>query len=245
MKICASTPMLARKARYSLDTVSNIVSRVVDEVHLVHDDDDLADAEQAQEVAVPAGLFLHAFGRVDEDERGIGAGGAGHHVLEELLVAGRVDDDVLALLGAKPDLRGVDRDVLVALGLQRVHQIGPLERHAAALRDVRELLELAVGQRAGVVEQTADERGFAVVHVPDDDETELVPRVGHHMYPSRRSFSNASSLSWSCARPARSGTFVSFSSLDDLGHGLRRGLDRNGAGRASEDRYRCPVPSSK
>ncbi len=49
------------------------------------------------------------------------------------------------------------RDVLVALGLQRVHQVGPLEGHAAALGDLPELLELAVGQRAGVVEEPADQ----------------------------------------------------------------------------------------
>ena len=70
----------------------------------------------------------------------------------------------------KPDLRGVDRDVLVALGLQRVHQVRPLERHAAALGDFLQLLQLALRQRAGVVEQAADKRGLAVVHVADDDD---------------------------------------------------------------------------
>ena len=81
--------------------------RVVDEIHLVDDDDDLAHADQPQQVAVAPRLFLHAFGRVDEDERRIGARGAGHHVLDELLVAGRVDDDVFALRGAEPDLASV------------------------------------------------------------------------------------------------------------------------------------------
>ena len=80
--------------------------------------------------------------------------------------------------GLKPDLRGVDGDVLVALGLERVHQVGPLERHAAALGDFLELLELALGQRAGVVEQPADERGLAVVHVADDDDFELFGGAG-------------------------------------------------------------------
>ena len=41
---------------------------------------------------------------------------------------------------------------------RRVHEVGELERHAAALRDRDELLVLALGQRAGVVEQPADER---------------------------------------------------------------------------------------
>ena len=108
---CQELPVLGR------DLVERVL-RVVDQVHLVDDDDDLANADQAQQIAVAARLFLHAFGGVDEDERGVGARRAGHHVLDELLVAGRVDDDVFALRGAKPDLRGVDRDVLVALGLQ-------------------------------------------------------------------------------------------------------------------------------
>ena len=60
--------------------------------------------------------------------------------------------------GAEPDLARVDGDVLVALGLQRVHEVGELERHAAPLRDRDELFVLARGQRAGVVEQPADER---------------------------------------------------------------------------------------
>ena len=139
------------------DLVEHLL-RVVDEVHLVDDDDDLAHADQPQQIPVAAGLLLHAFGRVDDDERRIGPRRARHHVLDELLVAGRVDDDVFALLGAEPDLARVDGDVLVALGLQRVHEVGELERHAAALRDRDELLVFALGQRAGVVEQPADER---------------------------------------------------------------------------------------
>ena len=39
--------------------------------------------------------------------------------------------------------------------------------------DLLELLELALGQRARVVEKPADEGGLAVVHVADDDDLEL------------------------------------------------------------------------
>ena len=78
------------------------------------------------------------------------------------------------LLRVEPDLRGVDGDVLVALGLQGVHQVGPFEGHAAALGDLLELLQLAFGQRAGVVEQPAHQGGLAVVHVADDDDLELL-----------------------------------------------------------------------
>ena len=70
----------------------------------------------------------------------------------------------------KPDLRGVDGDVLVALGLQRIHQVGPFEGHAAPLGDSLQLLELAFRQRAGVVKKPADKSGFAMVDVADDDD---------------------------------------------------------------------------
>ena len=147
---------------------------VVLEVHFVDQHGDLADAEQVQQVAVPAGIFLHAFVGVDQQQRRFGVGRAGDHVLQKLLVAGRVDDDVLALVRVEPDLGGIDGDVLVALGLERVHQVGPLEGHAAALGDLLELLQLALGQRAGVVEQPADKSGFAMVHVADNDDLQLL-----------------------------------------------------------------------
>ena len=54
------------------------------------------------------GVFLHAFVGVDQQQRGLGLRGAGDHVLEELLVARRVDDDVLPLRRVEPDLRGVN-----------------------------------------------------------------------------------------------------------------------------------------
>ena len=178
---CASTPIPARNCPVLCrDGVEHLL-RVVDEIHLVDDHDDLTHADQAKQVPVTACLLLHTLGGIDDDERGVGTRRTGHHVLDELLVAGSVDDDVLALRRPEPDLARIDGDVLVALGLQRVHQIGELERNASALCDGDELFVFAFGKRAGVVKQTADERRFAVVDVSHDDKSELVPRVRHHM----------------------------------------------------------------
>ena len=149
------------------------VGAVVDQVHLVDQDRDLLDAQQMEQIAVPAGLLLHALLGVDQQQRGLAAGRAGDHVLEKLLVARRIDDDVVALGGAEPDLRGVDGDALIALGLQRVHQEGPFERHAAPLGHRLDRLELAFGQRARVVEQPADQGRLAVIDVADDDDPKL------------------------------------------------------------------------
>src|SRR5947207_3136779 len=130
----------------------------------------------------------------------------------------RINDHVLPLLRVKPDLRRVDGDILVALRLQRVHQIGPLKWHAAPLRDLLKLLQLTFGKRTSVVEQPSHKRRFAMIDMPDDHDLKLLGRrrrtvsFNHmnlrYMYPSRRSFSNASSLSLSCARPDRSAVRV-------------------------------------
>ncbi len=159
-------------AVFGLDLVESGLA-VVLEVHLIDQDGHLADAQEVEEVAVAAGVFLDSFAGIDQEQGGLGIGGTGDHVFQELLVARRVDDDVLAPGGVKPNLRRIDGDVLVALRLQRVHQVGPLEGDAAPAGNGLELLDFALGERTGVVEQPAHKSGFAVVHVADDDDFEL------------------------------------------------------------------------
>ena len=112
-------------------------------------------------------------------------------------MAGRVDDHAPARGRAKPDLRRLDGDVLVAFRLQTVHQERPLERHAALVTGGLDRLVLPVGQRPGVVHQPPDEGGLAVIDVADDHDLEKFGTHGAaaYMYPSRRRRSKASSLS--------------------------------------------------
>ena len=152
------------------------VGAEIDAVHLVDDDRDLLDAEQMQQIAVPPGLVAHAFERVDDQHRAVGLRGAGDHVAQEFGVAGRVDQHDVARAGAEADLRGVDGDALVALGLQRVEQERPFERHAAPRADGLQHFELALGQAAGLVQQAADQRGLAVIDMADDDDADLRTR---------------------------------------------------------------------
>jgi hypothetical protein len=159
-------------AVFRLDLVETRL-RVILQIHLVDKHGDLADAQEIEQVAVAARLFLHALVGVDQQQGRLGVGRAGDHVLEKLLVAGSVNNNVLAFFCAKPDLRGVNGDVLVALGLEGVHEVGPFEGHAAALGHGLQLFQFAFGQRAGVVKEPADKRGFAMVNVADDDDFEL------------------------------------------------------------------------
>lgn len=127
-------------------------------------------------MTVPPGIFLDAFMRVNKQQSGFGLrGGAGDHVLQKLLVARGVNDDVLALGGVK-QICGINRDVLVTLGLECIHQVRPLERHAAALGNFLKLVQFAIGQRTRVVEQPAHKRGLAVISMPDDHDFELLGR---------------------------------------------------------------------
>ena len=118
----------------------------IDPVHLVDDDRDLFDAEKMQQIAVAPGLVAHAFQRVDDQHGAVRLRGAGDHVAQEFGVAGGVDQHHVAGLGAKADLRGVDGDALIALGLQRIEQERPFERHAAPRADGFEHFQLASGR---------------------------------------------------------------------------------------------------
>ena len=119
---------------------------------------------------MPTGLVADAFGRIDQQEGGVSSGGAGDHVAQELGVARRIDQHEIARWRAKADLAGVEGDALVALGLQRVEQERPFERHAAPRADRLETLELAVRKAAGLVQQPPDQGRLAVIDMPDDDD---------------------------------------------------------------------------
>ena len=92
----------------------------LDEVHLVHARDDVRDAEQRGDVRVPPRLREHAEARVDQDDGDVGGRRARRHVARVLHVPGRVGDDELAPLGREVAVRDVDRDALLALGLEAV-----------------------------------------------------------------------------------------------------------------------------
>ena len=120
-----------------------------------------------------AGLVHDAFLGVNEEQGSGSRSGAGHHVLQELLVAGGVDDRVGTLLGAEEDARGINRDILLLFLDQGVEQKSIFELHAFGGTVLTDLFDLTVRQGVGVVEEAADEGGLAVVDVTDDDDVHL------------------------------------------------------------------------
>src|SRR5690606_40290482 len=78
-----------RHTRFSRDWSSDVCSsdlpledllRVVDEVHLVHAQDQVRHAQQGAQEGVPAGLLNQTLAGIDQDQREVGGGGAGDHV---------------------------------------------------------------------------------------------------------------------------------------------------------------------
>ena len=124
-----------------------------------------------------AGLLAYALDRVHDQQSRIGLRSAGDHIAQEFGMAGCVDQHDVARGRAEADLAGVDGDALVALGLQRVEQERPFERHAAALGDGLELFELAVGQISGFVQQAADQCRFSMIDMADDHHATADGRV--------------------------------------------------------------------
>ncbi len=137
-----------------------------DLIHLVDREGDPPDAEQREDVAVPAGLGEHPFARVDQHHGGLRGRRGGDHVARVLFVAGGVHDDELALLGREEAVRHVDGDALLALGGETIHEqrqveLAPLR--PGLLRVGCERRELVLDDQLRVVQQPPDERRFAVV----------------------------------------------------------------------------------
>src|SRR5262249_18978465 len=70
---------------------------VIDEIHLVYRDDEVADPEQVRDEGMAPRLRHDAVSRVDENHRQIRITGARYQVTRVLLVARRIGDDELPL----------------------------------------------------------------------------------------------------------------------------------------------------
>ncbi len=90
-------------------------------------------------------------------------------------MAGRVYDDVVAPGRLKEGLGGVNGHLVPALFLEVVHQVRVLHLAPAFQGDLADFLQPLRSHGAGVAEEPADQRGFPVVEVADDDQLEGFP----------------------------------------------------------------------
>ena len=167
---------LARLAQLLLDLAEALLGEA-DEIHLVHRDDDVRDAEDRGDVRVAARLLDHALARVDEDDRDVRRRGARDHVARVLNVPRRVGELEAAARRDERAVGDVDRDPLLALGAQAVGEQREVDvAVAAALRRLLDVLELVGEDLLRVVEQPADQRRLAVVDRARRDEPEQLGR---------------------------------------------------------------------
>ena len=137
-----------------------------DQVHLVHRQHDVTDAEQRDDGRVAQRLGQQALAGIDQDDGELAVRRSRGHVAGVLLVAGRVGDDEGAPRRREIAVRDVDRDALLALGVEPVEQQREVELvagRAVLARRIRERVEVVVEDQAGVVQQSPDQRRLAVV----------------------------------------------------------------------------------
>ena len=158
-----------------------------EQVHFVDGHDDVRAAQVAQDGGVAFGLrqqLQRLLGKIElsgvyEQYGGVGGGGAGYHVAGVLFVAGGVGDDKFAAGGGEVTVGHVDGDALFAFGFEAVGEGGEIDRALAAA--AFEAAYLVAEQGFAVVEQAADEGGFAIVHAAGGDEAQggLAVGAGH------------------------------------------------------------------
>ncbi len=125
---------------------------------------------------MPPALFAHPFVRCDHQNRRIRARCARDHVLQELFVTGRVDDEVVASRRSKRDLRRINRNVLLLLLEQGVEHESKLKFHPFRRARLLHHVDLSFRQRIRVVQNAPDERGLAVINVADEDDLQRQSR---------------------------------------------------------------------
>mmetsp|Transcript_731 Transcript_731/g.1687 ORF Transcript_731/g.1687 Transcript_731/m.1687 type:complete len:243 (-) Transcript_731:69-797(-) len=165
-------------------------------VHLVHTDADLLHAEQIDQAGVLTRLALNlaslvvAFGNGrgevsvggHHDQGHIGLGRTGDHVLDEVTMAGSINDGVMPLL--REELLGGagDGHASLALLLLPVHEESESEGALAqTLCLLLQLLQLTLGQPTELEDQAAGGGGLAAVDMAaNHDGQVLLLRIGRH-----------------------------------------------------------------
>jgi hypothetical protein len=124
---------------------------------------------------VASRLRQDAFPRVHEKDGQRCRGGTGRHVARVLFVPGRVGNDERPDVGAEEAIRDVDRDALLALGLQAVDEQREIQRlalRAELARVAPQGLQLIVRHAPAVVQQPADQRRLPIVDTAAGNEAE-------------------------------------------------------------------------
>jgi len=175
--------LLEVSGQFTLDLVVSVL--LVEDggvVHLVDGNDHLTDTHGLGKESVLTGLTLGGETSLelttaggDHEDSGISLGGTSDHVLDEISVAGGINDGVDTLGGLELPESNIDGDTTIALSLKLVHNPCVLEGTLTAL--VGLLLELLDGSgidTTALVDQVTGGGGFAGIDVTNDDQVKTV-----------------------------------------------------------------------
>ncbi len=153
------------------------VFAVFHQIHFVDRHQDVGNSEQRRDVGVPPRLRENAFCGINQNHGQIGGGGAGRHVARVLLVAGRIGDDKFPAGRLEIAIGHVDGDALLAFGAQTVGEQRKIYRARRAI-DAAVFYggQLIFENGFGIVQESADQRGFAVVHAAGRRESKKLLR---------------------------------------------------------------------
>ncbi len=188
------------------------------QIHLVHRQNGMTDAHHVGDIGMSLGLGQHALARIHQNDGEVRRRGARRHVARVLLVTGRVGDDELALFRIEEAIGHIDGDALLALGLKTIQQQGEVDflTCSAVLAGIAlKHLDLVFEEQLGVIQKSADQGGFAVIHRAASNHSQhpVLPRPGQTfgdfsadcIISHLRNTPRASSSPWSPPRRNRSG----------------------------------------
>ena len=135
----------------------------------------MAHAERRRDQRMAARLLRKTRLRIHQNEREVGGGSAGRHVARVLLMAGRIGDDELALLGGKETIGKIDGDLLLALGGEPVEQQREVEVFLCAgqlAAILAQRLDLVVEHELCFKQQTPQQARLAVIDRTAGDEAQ-------------------------------------------------------------------------
>ena len=160
---------------HSLDALFVLGFVVLDCIHLVDRNDDLLDTESGGKEDVLFGLSLRTLDGAAGDDGGVGLGGTGDHVLDEVTVSGGVDDGEVVLVGVEPLVGNIDSNSPLPLFLESIHDPSEVEGSLSFLFGFFLVFLHNVGvDGTALKENPSGEGGFSVVDVPDDDKIQVL-----------------------------------------------------------------------
>ena len=121
------------------------------------------------------GLLQYTATRIDQDDRQITGRRTGRHVTGVLLMAWRISNDKFTFWRREITVSHINGDALLTLRLQTIHQQREIEflTGSTDLLTVRmQRFQLIFIYLTGIVQQTADQGAFTVIHAAAGEETQ-------------------------------------------------------------------------